>query len=134
VAEVVIDEAVNLGSFEFDLLYQPAIVSVKSVTLGSFLGSTGRSTGVVGPTIDNSAGKLTFGAFSFGSQPGPNGTGTLATITFAAIGAGSSPLDLQNSQVTDTQGNPQNLLAEEDGTVWVGEQLPLHVYFPYLRR
>jgi len=131
---VLVDKALNLGSFEFELLYQPAAIYVKSVVLGSFLGSTGRSTGVVGPVIDNTAGKVTFGAFSFGSQPGPSGTGTLATITFSTVGVGTSTLDLQNGQVTDTQGNPQSPVIEQDGTVWVVAEMPWHAYLPYAVR
>jgi general secretion pathway protein D len=131
---VVIDDALNLGSFQFDLIYDPAIVQATDVTLGPFLGSTGRSTGVVGPIIDNTAGRVAFGAFSFGSQPGPSGTGTLATITFSTAGAGTSPLDLQNSQVTDTLGNPQSPVTEEDGMASVTTGLPHRIYLPCIMR
>ena len=131
--DVVIDNAVDLGSFEFELSYQPTVIYVKGVELGPFLGSTGRSTGVVGPVIDNVAGWMSFGAFSFGSQPGPSGTGTLATITFSTAGMGTSLLDLQNSQVTDTQGNPQTPVTEEDGVASVMSG-PYRTYLPCIMR
>jgi len=134
VANVMIDNAVNLGSFEFELFYQPAVIHAKRVELGPFLGSTGRDTGVVGPIIDNTAGHVIFGAFSFGSQPGPSGTGTLATITFSTTGVGTSLLGLQNSQVTDTPGNPQTPVTEEDGTVSVMTGMFYRVYLPYVVR
>ena len=127
------DNAVDLGSFEFELSYQPTVIYVKGVELGPFLGSTGRSTGVVGPVIDNVAGWMSFGAFSFGSQPGPSGTGTLATITFSTAGMGTSLLDLQNSQVTDTQGNPQTPVTEEDGVASVMSG-PYRTYLPCIMR
>lgn len=131
---VVIDNALNLGSFQFDLTYDPVIVQATDVTLGTFLGSTGRSIGVIGPIIDNTAGQVTFGAFSFGSQPGPSGTGLLATINFSTAGVGSSLLDLQNSQVTDTLGNPQIPVTEEDGTVSVMTGTFYHIYLPCVMR
>ena len=61
---VMIDEADDLGGFEFYLHYTPAIVTVDSVTLGDFLGSTGRTGGTVGPDIDNQAGTVSFGAWT----------------------------------------------------------------------
>lgn len=131
---IIIDGALNLGSFEFELAYDPAILQAMDVTLGPFLGSTGRSIGVVGPTIDNVGGRVTFGAFSFGSQPGPSGTGTLAAIAFSAAGVGTSLLDLQNTQVTDTLGNPQTPVTEEDGMVSVIAGMSYRVYLPSLMR
>jgi len=132
--DVVIDNTVDLGSFEFELSYQPTVIYVKRVELGPFLGSTGRSTGVVGPVIDNVAGRVSFGAFSFGSEPGPSGTGTLATIIFSTAGVGTSLLDLQNSQVTDTQGNPQLPLTEEDGVASIVSEMSYHAYLPCIMR
>ena len=63
----------DLGSFQFTLIFSPAIVHAEGVELGDFLGSTGRNTSTLGPQINNEAGTVTFGGFSFGSQPGPDG-------------------------------------------------------------
>jgi len=60
------------------LNFDPAVVRVDNVTLGDFLGSTGRNTAPLGPEIDNDAGTVTFGAFSFGSEAGPSEEGVLA--------------------------------------------------------
>ena len=117
---VMIDGASNLGAFQFDLLYVPAIVTVDAVTLGDFLDSTERSVSSVGPNIDNEAGRVTFGAWSLGQQPGPDGTGELATISFTAQGVGDSLLDLREVLVLNTAGGDQGGSAE-DGTVVVGE-------------
>lgn len=116
---VMIDQASNLGGFQFDLRYVTTVVTVANVTLGSFLGSTGRSVFPLPPTIDNQNGKVTFGAFSFGAQAGPDGTGVLAIINLTAQGEGESPLDLQKVQVLDAFGNPQAVTVE-DGSVVVG--------------
>jgi thermitase len=92
----------DLGSFQFDLTYIPSVVTATNAICGPFLGSTGRSVNPVGPTIDNAEGRITFGCSSEGSEPGPDGAGTLATLTFNAVGLGSSPLQFENVQVTDT--------------------------------
>jgi hypothetical protein len=107
IVNVMIDGAVNLGAFQFDLIYDPAVVTVTDVALGPFVGSTGRTAQSVGPTIDNRVGTLAFGAFSFGSTAGPAGTGVLATIRFRAEGPGTSALGLQNVVVTDPMANAQ---------------------------
>jgi len=94
--------ATDLGAFQFDILYDPAVVSVTTIELGPFLGSTGRTAQPLEASIDNATGTATFAAFSFGSSAGPEGTGLLAAITLAALGQGASALNLQNVLVTDT--------------------------------
>ena len=69
--------------------------------MGDFLGSTGRSAIPLGPEINNEAGTVTFGAFSFGDQSPPNGSGVLATISFSPQAAGESDLHLQDVKVTN---------------------------------
>ena len=122
---VMIDHASNLGGFEFDLLYITTTVTVDSVTLGDFLGSTGRMPLTVISNIDNDAGRVTFGAVSvvLPKLPGPNGTGELALIGFTAQGEGQSSLDLQSVQVVDTDAKEQ-VVTDEDGAVWVGTTPP----------
>ena len=43
IVEVVVDGTADLGAFEFHLVYDPAMLTVERVELGSFLGSTGRT-------------------------------------------------------------------------------------------
>jgi hypothetical protein len=112
IVDVMIGGAVNVGAFQFDLIYDPAVVTVTEVALGPFVGSTGRTAQPVGPTIDNRAGTLAFGAFSFGSTAGPAGTGVLATVRFRAEGPGTSALGLQNVVVTDPMANTQPVSVE----------------------
>jgi hypothetical protein len=102
---VVIDNVTNLGAFQFDLSYNASIVHVTGVTLGPFLGSTGRPVSEVGPDINNSTGLTSYGAWSGPSSlDGPSGSGTLATITFDTVGLGTTPLSLQNVEITDPVG------------------------------
>lgn len=117
---VMIDDADDLGGFQFDLLYATSVVTVANVTLGDFLGSTGRPASPVSPIIDNQTGMVSFGGWSLGSDPGPDGTGELAIVSLTAQGVGSSPLDLQNVMLLDTTAQPQEATAE-DGVVVVSD-------------
>ena len=117
--EVWIDSAEDLGSFEFKMSYDPSVVHVQTAQLGDFLGSTGRTPVPLGPNIDNVAGTLQLGAFSFGSQPGANGSGIIAIVTLEAMGNGTSALHLYDTQVTDTPGQVQDVTTD-DGSVVVG--------------
>ncbi len=101
--DVVIQNVSNLGAFQFDLTYDPAIVQVDSIALGEFPGSTGRNVSPLGPRTD--AGKAVYGAFSFGDAAGPDGSGPLATVTLRAQAPGQTPLGLQNVQAIDVGGS-----------------------------
>ncbi|MBM4429801.1 MAG: hypothetical protein FJ026_05550 [Chloroflexi bacterium] len=116
---VQIDKAVDLGAFEFTLAFNPAVLQVERVVLDSFLGSTGRSAVPLGPTINNQAGSVAFGAFSFGTSAGPDGNGTLALIGWRAAGPGGSALNFSGVQLTDSQGRPQVPVNTENGSVTV---------------
>jgi hypothetical protein len=120
VVEVMVDNANDLGAFEFDLVYDPAIIHVDDVDLGDFLGSTGRSVSEVGPNIDNVTGRTSYGAFSFGGGPGPSGSGVLAIVTLSPQAVGESDLVPENEQLTDTDGNVI-LSTTSDGHVTVND-------------
>ena len=109
---ITVEDAQDLGGFEFDLAFDPTLLRVDDVTLGDFLASTGRNTGELGPDIDNNAGVVTYGAFSYGSPLGPEGTGCLAVVLFTTyITPGTSALDLQKMQLVDTQAVTQSVQA-----------------------
>jgi hypothetical protein len=120
--DVAIESVNDLGAFQFDLTYDPACVEATDVTLGPFLGGTGRSVGEVGPIFG--AGMVSYGAYSLGdTPPGPDGDGVLATVTFqAGVSECTSDLHLQNIAVTDTSGDPISNDAK-DGEVIVGTEI-----------
>jgi hypothetical protein len=124
---VMIDNADDLGGFQFCLFYITATITVDNVTVGDFVGSTGRSLWPIGPDIDNEAGKVTLAVASFGSAPGPDGTGELASISLTAQSEGESPLDLQAVMAMDTNGKPQTTTVE-DGVV----RVRFAVYLPLI--
>jgi len=112
---IVVENAIDLGAFEFELTYDHICVQATGATLGPFLGSTGRSVADVGPLVE--VGSVTYGAFSWGASPGPSGDGVLATVTFqAGSNECASVLHLQNVSLVDTAGNPQ-CVSTEDGLV-----------------
>ena len=130
--QVMIDEAVDLGGFEFRLAYDPAVLQSDGAAMGPFLGSTGRSVSPLGPQINNDAGVLTFGGFSLGDQPGPDGSGLLAEITFSVVGSGQSAVRFLDAQITHTNGETQGGLPTQSGHVEVGEGLA--AYLPLILR
>lgn len=90
-----VDPTVGLVSWQFDLLFKPAIVSALSVTEGPFLsgfGSTLFSPGI----IDNAGGVITLVANSFVDIGTPSGSGVLATISFTALANGTTALTPSN--------------------------------------
>jgi len=120
---VMVEGAMDLGAFQFDMAYDPAVVTVTGVALGPFLGSTGRTAQSLGSDIDNTVGSITFAAFSFGGKAGPQGMGVLAIVTLTAVGPGTSALNLQGVVVTDALANalPTSV---QGGTVAVSAPTP----------
>lgn len=103
--EVWIDDAENLGAFEFDLIYNPAVYTVNDITAGDFLTSTGRTAFTVPPSIDNNAGRAAFASATLGVDiPGPDGSGVLAVVEIIPQNAGNSIFNLTQVQVLDIFG------------------------------
>jgi hypothetical protein len=91
--DVRVDNVINLGAYQFSIAFDPAIVSFASVANGPFLGSTGRTVDCQTPIVR--ASYVQFACSTRGAEPpGPSGSGVLATVTFHAVGAGTSALDL----------------------------------------
>lgn len=71
------------------LSFDPAVLAVEKVEAGGFLGGSGESRVM---SDFGRPGALVIGASRLGQVPGVKGTGTLARITFRAVGVGSSEL------------------------------------------
>jgi hypothetical protein len=107
---VAVSDVVDLGSFEFTLAHDPAILNVTDVHLAEFPPSTGRTFTPVGPTSNATVGTVTFGAYSMGSTPaGVSGDGALAVVTLAALTVGADELSFQSAKVTSITGEVQTL-------------------------
>jgi general secretion pathway protein D len=101
-----VDAPTNLGAYQVDLLYDPDVVQVITVTLSPLLSSTGRTAAPLGPLTRN-AGRTTFAGYSYGQAPGVSQAGTLAQIRLRANRPGSTTLRLDHIQLTDPQANLQ---------------------------
>ncbi|MDZ7338093.1 MAG: hypothetical protein ONB30_06120 [candidate division KSB1 bacterium] len=125
---VQIENVANLGAFQFDLIFDSHVVHATTAWAGPFLGSTGRTVIPVGPQIDNTSypGRLTFGAATFGVNPGPNGSGALAQVVFLPQAEGSTGVDFQNVLLADINGNSLPV-----GPV-IGGALEVHTVSPLL--
>lgn len=95
----------DLFAFQFDIGFDPTVVSAVSVSEGSFLPSGGTTAFVAG-TIDNTAGTISATADSLiGAVPGVSGAGVLASLRFAANAPGTSPVTLSNIILLDSNLN-----------------------------
>jgi hypothetical protein len=110
--DVAAENVTNLAAFEFIISFDPEILSVGSIQESGFLGSTGRDVSCVGPITfdpDDELHLVSPGEVKFGCNtarvdtPPPSGSGVLATVTFAAIGEGVSPLTFGPLQLVDDQ-------------------------------
>ncbi len=130
---VVIDSIQNLGGFAHALAFNPTVLQVEEATLGGLLGSTGRTVRGLGPQIDNQAGRIAFGGYSYGVASGPNGNGILARVRFRAVALGASALDLQYPLLVDIQGKPTRA-TDGDGAIQVVGTAEYRLYLPQVIR
>ena len=130
---VVITNAEDLGAFEFTLGYNPQLLEVQSVTLGTFPGSSGRTFSTLGPVIDGSNGKVSFGAYSVGNTPnGASGNGVLAIVILKALASGSATLSFDAGQVSNRMGSSQPITAMAPARVTILP--PKYVYLPLIMK
>ncbi len=108
----------DLYAGQFDLSFDPSIVTAVAVTQGDFL-STGGSTFFIPGSIDNTAGTITFNADTRETEiAGVSGSGLLAQVQFKAVALGASAVTIANVYLLDSQGNPIDAAAG-DGTITV---------------
>ena len=80
-------------------------LKIEGVELGSFLKNIRNRVISLGPEIDMEGKKSTFGAFSYGENLGPSGSGVLVRLRLTSSGDGVLPIELGGVKVTDTNGN-----------------------------
>lgn len=134
---ITVENAQNLGAFEFEYRYNNTVVStnVQAIQLGSLLGSTGRTTSALRlASAPGFPGVPLFGAYSYGSANGPNGNGTLATVTMTAVAPGTSALNVGNFKITDINGTEVAFNAVSGSVVVAGVPPDRFLYLPILRR
>lgn len=114
------DVLTPLSAFQFDLTYDPAILSFVYAEPGAFLGATGRQ--VICPLPATGAGAARLACVSTGPARGATGVGELLIVTFRALAEGRSNLNLSAVQLPD-DGRPAALIpaTAQGARVTVGE-------------
>ena len=103
--DVRISGVVDLFAFQFDLAFDPLILSAGSITEGPFLPSGGATAFIAG-TVDNTAGTITATVDTLiGAIPGVNGSGVVASVDFQALSVGTSPITLSDAILLDSDLN-----------------------------
>lgn len=132
--QVQVTGAQDLGAYEFIIAYDPAVVRVNTVTLSSFLGSTGNTATLLGPLIDNAAGTVRFAAYTVGLAPGPDGSGQLALIQVQGLHDGATTLNFTKVRITDRAATVAAGASAVNGSVLVGQGSGPRLWLPWVRR
>jgi len=100
---IAIDDIADLYSYQFSINYDARYLRALNVTEGAFLGTAGSTvSGVLG--METGLIDFVYGSL-LGPTPGASGSGLLASITFEAIGAGTSALSLADVIFLDSVGD-----------------------------
>jgi hypothetical protein len=95
----------DLYAFQFDLSFDPTLLSAVSVVEGGFLPSGGATFFIPG-SIDSVGGTVAATADTLiGAIPGVTGDGTLAEFEFTALAPGTSALSFANEILLDSSLN-----------------------------
>ncbi len=118
-----ITEVENLGSFELEIDFNPNYLQLNSLSLGDFLGSSGRTIFPLFENIDNTNGLLQYAVATLGSAiPGPDGDGVLLEMEWTAAddlaNDVATTIILQNSQMTEPNGTLIDF-GSQNGTVHI---------------
>jgi hypothetical protein len=115
---IAITGAVDLYAFQFDLGFNPSMLSATGIAEGPLLAGGGDTFFIPG-AIDNVAGVISFtGNTLVTALSGVNGAGVLATVNFSAVGEGTTPITIFNVTTLDsTLSGITNTL--QSGTVTV---------------
>ena len=116
---ITLDPSVSIAGAQFDLSFNPALVSANTVTEGDLLSQGGASTYFSSGTINNTDGTIT-GVASAITTPGQtvSSLGVFATIQMTAKSVeGTSSLGLSNVIVGDINGNPVSIMVNNGSIV-----------------
>ncbi|MSP11907.1 MAG: hypothetical protein EXR62_03000 [Chloroflexi bacterium] len=105
---VVVTGATDLGGYQSDIWYDPAVLEFTRFENGPFLSSTGRSAMPVGPRVGPESGRVALGGFGLDSGQPATGDGILARLFFRARSAGTSELTLRNTQLVDVKAQAKS--------------------------
>jgi hypothetical protein len=110
--DILINDVTDFAGFEFDLGFDPLILAASSIDSGNIFGAdTFPLSGLI------NADSISFAETTLALPPGLDISvpTLLATIHFNAIGSGTSNLDLRNTILSDSAGEPITPITENDG-------------------
>ncbi len=111
---------------QFFLDFDQNVLNATSQTSGTFLAQDCASTIVIINKINNTIGRIEYGETRWGVEYGVTNPGTLASITFNAVGSGTSDLNLNNVMVSDP--NSTSVATDSsNGTVTVEGPTPFTI-------
>lgn len=90
----------NLKGYSVTLSYDSALLSLQEVTEGSFLSSKGKT--FFYKKIDDTQGTILIDCAILGPELSVSGEGTLATLSFTSLKAGSTSLTFKLAKTRDT--------------------------------
>jgi C1A family cysteine protease len=103
--DVFVDPGTEIAGAQFNLSFDALVVTANGVTEGNLLSQGGASTLFLAGTVNNVAGTITSVAGAI-ATPGESvsESGTFAAVSFTAMAAGASALDLTNVIVANILG------------------------------
>ncbi len=90
----------NLKGYSVTLSYDPTLLSLQEVIEGPFLSSKGKT--FFNKINDNNKGAVLIDCAPLGSNLSTSGEGTLATLSFTSLKAGSTSLTFKLTKTRDT--------------------------------
>jgi len=101
---ITVEDITNLYGFDFTLRYNASLLTAApSVTPGAFFGSEYI---IWHEEVKNDVGYVWYAVSQDTYEEAVNGSGTLATISFTVDSLGGTILDLWNTKLSDSDGNP----------------------------
>jgi hypothetical protein len=117
--DISVESITDLYAYQFDVSFDPLILSALSIDEGSFLQGGGATFYAPG-TIDNGSGTVNLTANTLlGPGPGIDGTGILATLWFKALNPVTTTVSLLNVQLLDSNINEISAPIQNSTTVTV---------------
>ena len=98
------DSVSNLAGWQFDLVFDPAVLEAVGVSEGDFLKSDGGTTFFQSGRIDNTKGKITGLIAGRISEGGASGSGSLLQVEFKAESEGETELTLEDFEFGSITG------------------------------
>ncbi len=104
-----------------DLVYDPNVLEYLAATEGTFLNKNGSETTAFQAALENGKpGTITIGISRLGAMGGVSGSGTLFSLSFRAVGPGTTALALADPRGLRSSSNEEvNIESWEDGLITV---------------